>query len=231
MKRLIALAISLVMPTMLMIITTTLYHPARVWHLALFLLSSCSLISGMVIAYALYKGIKLDTEDYVAAAIFGSLFSTSVWWGMSIPQFLYYVPFLSMFIVALTFYLPSAAIYGAFVSMSRKALSSTLFFTIYMIASQIAFPNAIWIPYYIAWGSTLDLCFLLMDEKSRRMEFMGFLFGYIGTSLARSFMVVGWGDWKPLFEAIPTCIVNGLFSYLGFTFGYEVGLRASKLRL
>ncbi|RLF08539.1 MAG: hypothetical protein DRJ64_00880 [Thermoprotei archaeon] len=199
-------------------------------HLALLLI----VYSSIGTSYGVYVLInsKIKPKALVFSTLFGALLASGVWWGMLFPSFLYkIVPIMS----ALTFYLPAGIIYGALVSsLKPEETKATTFYMmlVYGIVSELIYPNVFWILYYTAWGGLTQFSEnILKRTRNQRITFIfsAFLFGALGASLAKSYIIVNWGGWDPLFKSVPATFFDGIFSALGASFGVSIGKKIQSL--
>ena len=193
---------------------------------------SCCIVSVSIIAVIISRTTNkkyFRSTDYAISAVFIAIFSSSIWWGMLLPSFVYLVV---PFATALTFYLPESLIFGAYTRLVPKPGSSLLLFLGYCFISEMIYPNAFWIPYYLAWGAFLEIYFAITGEFcSSRLSRLtgGFLFGVAGAGLCMVYMLVGWRFYRPLFLSIPAITIDGLFSTVGTYLGSKIGDKAKSI--
>jgi len=231
MKTLVMFTIILLIVYGIVAVPTMFYNEARVGVLLLFILLASSSVIAVVLMTTGENLKNMRMDEYVVTGALAAIFSTGVFWGMMLPGVLYEIPLLSPFIIMLANYLPKAVIYGIAIGYTCKPFTSTLFFLIWGIASEIMFPNPVWAPYYVAWGAILDL--FLMSSKGdlikRDLILLGFIFGYAGWGLTKAYEIVLWGNWHPLRLVMLAMVMNGGVTSLGVSLGYKLGRKAKVL--
>ncbi|MCD6157175.1 MAG: hypothetical protein J7J27_02300 [Euryarchaeota archaeon] len=228
----ITLLITFIVPLFLLVYITQNYGEELEVKLKLVIV--LLMLSALVSSYGMYtmSYYKIKPKILATSTIFGALLSSSIWWGMLFPPFLYkIVPIMT----ALTFYFPGGIIYAALVSATLNEESRTESFymmLVYGIISELIYPNPLWILYYLGWGSLLQLVRNSLSTYKRSYlatVLLSFLFGYVGAALAKCYIIVNWGNWDPLFKSIPGSLIDGLFSALGGVIGYRIGVTIRSL--
>jgi len=230
----LAFVVSVTIVYIIVAVPTLFYSQERIWMLLLFILLSSSAMISFIIVYAGRYLRSMRTDEYVVTAVMAAIFSTEVFWGMLLPGVLYEIPFISPFVIMLSSYLPKAIIYGIVMGYSYKPFISTLFFTIWGIASEIIYPNPAWAPYYVAWGALLDIFVIIgcsneSEVRRRSISLLGFLFGYAGWGFTKAYEIVLWGNWHPLRLIIIAMILNGMVTCVGVQVGYKIGQKARSV--
>jgi len=232
MRTIVIFAVILLIIYGIVAIPIVFYKETRIGVLLLFILLASSSIIAVVLMTAGRNLKNMRMDEYVVTSVLAAIFSTGVFWGMMLPGVLYEIPLLSPFVIMLANYLPKAVIYGIAVGYTCRPFTSTLFFLIWGIASEIMFPNPLWAPYYVAWGAILDL--FLMSSRGdlivkRDLILLGFIFGYAGWGLTKAYEVVLWGNWHPLRLVMLAMMMNGIITSLGVNLGYKIGRKARAL--
>ncbi len=208
--RFLATSISLIFLTIFLILY---YSPKIIILLALALSLYSLFLTSIVIVVLSEDWRKFNYEDLTTIAIFSSLLYTSNFFSMLIPSFIFYVV---PFAAGLTFYFPASILYGIFKKICRKKGSSFLLLVAYGFISMFFSPAIFWFPYFLGWGSMLEI--IGGDDC-----LCGIMFGLAGAGLAVDYMLVAWGYYRPIFIAIPAIIGDSLITLLGYRIGGKIG--------
>ena len=189
--------------------------------------ASSTSVPGIMIA--LYHRNDLTSLDVALAGIFAALIYVSNYALILLPTVIFYiVPFSA----GITFYLPTSIVFGAYTKIAKTNGSIFNLLLVYGIISIILSPSIFWFPYYIAWGGILETARFISRKLSGKDTLtLGFGYGSVGAGLAVSYMMIAWGYYRPLFMTIPSIIVDGLLSLIGFKAGLEIGEKLYKIRL
>ena len=206
----------------LMIFLTINFDVEKIFVLAALLtfVAAASASPGIVIMFLGDK--KLDLIDFPLVGTFSAMIYLNNYILVLFPSIIFYIlPFAAGF----TFYLPTSIIYGALLGLRDKDGSSFSLLLTYGIISMILYPDIFWFPYFLGWGGLLETSHFLIGECENKVDYfiMGFSYGAIGASLAVSYMLIGWGFFRPLFMTLPSALVDGFLSGLGAVTGAKIG--------
>jgi len=228
------LSVCLSLVVYLLVIYFTLTFEAEITFfkaIILTILSCCIISAGLtaVIISRTRNKTYFRSTDYAISAVFIAIFSSSIWWGMLLPSFVYLTVPLA---TPLTFYLPESLIFGAYIRLVPKSGASLLLFLGYCFISEMIYPNAFWIPYYLAWGALLEVYVTttrdFCSSKLSRLT-SGFLFGVAGAGLCMVYMLIGWRFYRPLFLSLPAITIDGIFGIVGTYLGSKIGDKAKSI--
>jgi len=214
--RFLATSLSLVFLTTFLILY---YSPKIVILLALALSLYSLFLTSIVVVVFSEDWREFNYEDLTTTAIFSSILYISNFFSTLLPSFIFYV---IPFAAGLTFYLPASMLYGIYKKICRKRGSSFLLLVAYGFISMFFSPAIFWFPYFLAWGSMLEL----IDGDD---YLCGIMFGLAGAGLAVDYMLVAWGYYRPVFIAIPAIIGDSLITLLGYKIGGEIGEELLKI--
>ncbi len=216
-------------PIPLVFYLTLNFHPENILFLAIVLTVYASATATPGIMIALYHRNELSSMDIALAGIFSALIYVSNYALILLPTIIFYiVPFSA----GLTFYLPTSIVFGAYVKVAKPNGSIFNLLLVYGIISIILSPSIFWFPYYIAWGGLLETGrYLERISGGEESIILGYGYGSVGAGLSVSYMLIAWGYYRPLFMTIPSIIVDGILSLIGYRMGRNIGERLLNIRL
>lgn len=216
-------------PIPLVFYLTVNFQPERVLYLAAVLTVFASSTATPGVMIALYHRNDLTSMEIALAGVFSALIYVSNYALILLPSIIFYfVPFSAGF----TFYLPTSIILGAYTRVARSDGSVFNLLFVYGIISIILSPSIFWFPYYIAWGGLLETGrYLERRLVGSESILLGFGYGSVGAGLAVSYMLIAWGYYRPLFMSLPSIVVDGALSLMGFKAGLRIGDRLKNVRI
>ncbi len=215
-KRYIIILFMFISQILLTIFLISNYSPHQIMLLAIILSLYSLFLSSIGFLIAIENITALHTEDLAIIASFSAMLYATNFFSMLLPSLTFYI---IPFAAGLAFYLPASILYGAFQEICRKKGSSFLLLIGYGFISMFFSPAIFWFPYFLAWGSILEITGLY----SKKRNINGFFFGFTGANLAIDYMLVAWGYWRPLFIVIPAIIGDGILTIIGYKFGTKLG--------
>ena len=163
----------------------------------------------------------MSSINIIMASAFAALIFSVNYFSMLLPPFLYtIIPFAAGFF----FYFPSSIVYGAFRYITREKGAAFFIMLLYGFLSELFWPNLLWLPYYLAWGSILEL-----TSNEDPSPFEGFIFGFTGAGLSVDYMLIAWGYYRPIFIVLPSIIGDGVLSLFGFRIGLKIAKEMSSV--
>ena len=204
------------------------FSSENIIFLSLVLTVFASLMAAPGILISVINSNVLDVTDLPIIGMFASLIYVSNFLLIVFPSVIFYV---LPFAAGLTFYLPTGIIVGAFTRVSKKPGSLFLLMLVYGIISEFLSPNIFWFPYYIAWGGMLEAGRAILSYEEGGDGVIGFGYGVVGASLAVCYMMIGWGFYRPLFMTLPSAVMDGVLSSIGFKMGAKIGELTKKISI
>ena len=214
-------------PILLIYYLTVNFHPSKIFFLAAILTIYASSTATPGIMIALYYRENVSPMDIALTGIFSALIYIANYSLSLVPSIVFNLPFAAGF----TFYLPTSIVFGAYVKVAKSNGSLFNLLLVYGIISIILSPNIFWFPYFIAWGGILETGrYIERVYLNKESSLLGFGYGSVGAGLSVSYMLISWGYYRPLFMTIPSVIVDGLLSRIGFETGARIGERLKNIR-
>ena len=197
------------------------YSPKNLLLFAIILIFFSFTFVSVSIIILLSELKTMSSINIVMSSAFAALIFSINYFSMLLPPFLYaIIPFAAGFF----FYFPSSIVYGAFRYIAHEKGAAFFIMLLYGLLSELFWPNLLWLPYYLAWGSILEI---VSDEEYPLLE--GFIFGFVGASLSVNYMLITWGYYKPIFIILPSIIGDGVLSLFGFRIGLKIGKEMSSV--
>ncbi len=227
-KRIPLIFILLTIPIFLLFFLTLNFSSENIIFLSLILTIATSSLASPGFILTVRNLDNLSPVDVALTGVFAALIYVSNFALILFPSiFFYIIPFAA----GITFYFPTAIIFGAYLTLTNKPGSSFSILLTYGIVSELFSPSLFWFPYYIGWGGLIESLYGVIGKLESKSDYavMGFAYGEIGAALAVCYMLVGWGYYRPLFMSVPSVIVDGILAMIGGIFGYKIGLVAKSL--
>ncbi|MGQ4892752.1 MAG: hypothetical protein ACP6IP_09745 [Candidatus Njordarchaeia archaeon] len=226
--RLLITFIIFLTPIIIMIYLSLNYSTSNIIFLSLILLLTTSAFASPGIIASIMNMEKYAPTDLALTGVFAGLIYISNFILIIFPSFIFYV---IPFAAGLTFYFPTAIIFGAYITLTNKPGASFSLILSYGIVSEIFSPSIFWFPYYLGWGGLIESVYLTIGkiEKRSDLALMGFAYGEVGAAFAVCYMMIGWGYYRPLFFTLPSAIADGILAALGMLIGYKIGLMAKSV--
>jgi len=206
------------------------YNPEKIIFLSLLLTFLASASSAPAIVIVASKIDEISAIDVSLVGVFGSLMVLANYILIIFPSIIFYI---IPFAAGLTFYLPTAIIYGTLIKISNKDGVSFGLLLTYGVISEILYPDIFWFPYFLGWAGMLETTHFLVGKNERNVDYiiLGFSYGAIGASLAVCYMMIGWGFYRPLFMTLPSAIADGILASLGSLIGSKIGRLAKNISI